>query len=360
MERIIRKDVSFIQASLSNFNTLAEQSIFNLTLYLMQKTSKLSYSNEIVINIVSLKQYLSGKVKRKSNVKIIDILKSLIEKTLTLNVLQSTSQNKQVLFMSIYTNIIYDETTKKITLKINDSFLKYFLEKEKSFGLKSGAQYSKILMSVTQQTKNKYTPKILEFLSIYTKFSSEKTNNNVIVSVDTLRKVFNLNDKLYVSFKDFNYLILKKIQKECKKFDLEFSYKMHKEGRSVSTIEFVMTNEAKKKFYRKISNAKTDDSNDYILNYIKDDIQLKNIEYLNNELKECAIFHDVVKEIQKGDCFSLYKLVYKNAKSNNGESLYRLVNFEEFKIIIEYFKLKSGEKYKDTKLIQDILNERRS
>jgi len=358
MERIINKEISFIQASLLNFNTLTEQNIFNLTLFLTQKALNLSYKKEINLKISHIRQLLESKVSKYNNKDIIDKLEELIGKKIKLNVLHSKNNSTKTILLTIYTKIIFDHKKNIISFTLNEEFIKYL--KEREIGSKNGVQYSKVLMSITQKSKNKYTPKILEFLSLKTKFSTNRTNNNVLVSLTTLREVFNLADDIYREFKDFNYYILKKVQKECQKFDLDFTYHLHKDRRTVVSIEFEMTNAAKKKFYNKIKYTKTNDEKDEILQYVRKDIQIRNIDYLNEKLNSCELFHQKIASITAGNKFSMYKFEYKNAKTNDGKPLYRLVNFNDLDIIIDYFTLKDGDKFLEYKLIQDILNEKRA
>jgi len=359
MERIVRKDISFVQASLQNFESLTEQSIFNLTLFLIQKALKLSFSNTIKLKLPMIRKFLGSKTTKLNNENIVILLQNLAQKTLILNVLHTHNKYKRIEIMTIFSKIIFNEQKKVVIFHIAPDFLSYFLKKEKDHQL-AKSQYVNVLVSITKNAKNKYTPKLFEFLSSYANFSSNKTNNNIIIKLETLKKVFNIKENQYLDFKNFNYFVLKKVQSECKKFDLEFTYSLHRENRKVIAIEFSMTNAAKKKFYKKFKDIHFNEEEDEILLYVRNNIQNENIDFLYEELKHSIIFHEKIARIEPADKFSLYKFVYRNAKTNDGQELYRLVNFTELQTIIEYFTLIDGKHHEDTKLIQDILNEKRA
>ena len=368
-ERTLQKDMRIVTSSLQNFESLAAQNIINLYLYLIRNAIKLSYCEVIHLKVQHIRDFLGYKASKLTNSQIEQLLNNLAEKTMTIDFFKTIHNEEDELINNPtkrdhipFFSKISIEDKKNIQLTVNKEIMEYAIYKE-------GNKYVPIFLSITQDARSKYTPKLFEFISSFRTFSSDATNNNIKISLKMLRATLHIKGKY--SFADIDRYILKPAQQECKGFGLAFSYMRIKgrketgDSRKVVGIEICMTNEDKKKFQMKINKSKPNDLNekkfseDKILQYVREKAKQYTVEWLRKELLHQKKFEPHIRSIESGKKYGTYIFVYKNKKTNDGKDVYKIISFYQLDTIVKYFTRMDGESLENEKLIQDILNERR-
>jgi len=366
MERILRKDMRIVTSTLNNFESLASQNIINLYLYLIKNAILLSKTDTIHLKISHIRNFLGHKANKLTNQDIKYMLSDLSSRSMKINYFQTVSQqNKQALekeYVPFFSKISVAD--KDVYFKVNEAIFEYIDFKQQD-------QYVTTLLSITQKAKSKYTPKFFEFVSSFASFTGTR-NNSIKISLSTLRKVFNLNNK-YPSYSDINRYVFQKVQKECAEFGLIFSYNPYKgtlkddTNRRYVGIEISMTDNDKKAFQKKLNSLKSKNflqsekylEQDKILQFVRKEAKQHTIDYLISQLMCQADFYTHVKSITAGDRYGTYIFTFRNKKTIAGEDLYKITAFDDLDTILEYFTRKGSDDLEENHLIQCILNEKR-
>lgn len=403
-ERILRKKLSLVEASLSAFNTLDEQKIFNLILFLATETLKYSLSNEIEVKKAYLSSYLKIGNRTASKVELQKVLDELISTNVKINkvevfnklhpelksererILREREQEKERLKKrarakrkaeeekdqkileqikaeekaeqkekeeemkktesnqrsTFFTNIDDDED--KVVFTVNPKIKKY-LEIKNSKGHKNidpEELYISTFMSVTRNSKNFYTSKIIELLTHNVFFNKGRMNNNFTIEINSLKELLGCEDK-YSKNNMFMKKVINTAKKEAKeKFQFDFNAELVKRAVGDYDVVFSMTDEAKQAYKAKL------DSIEYA-NYYGEDKSTK-------EVKKGVGVYDIVKDekviktvIKKSEDVTL-SYVKKRAQDKTIEIVKeQLMSQIEAPAYKPYFR----KKYKDIRVNND-------
>lgn len=160
----------------------------------------------------------------KSKILVVDTMKQLKTKPIEIRL-----SEKQKVITSWFNDAIIDEETQ--TIKV--SFSKYltpYLYNLQTF-------YTQFCLENVLPMSSKYGIRLYEYLkSIQSKSHKQK------ISLDELRERCGTGDK-YTKYKDFRVCVLEPATKDINTYtDLKVEYQEVKTGRSVSHIQFVITN----------------------------------------------------------------------------------------------------------------------
>ena len=382
-ERIINKTLELISLPLSNFNTVQEQKLFNLVIFLAQKSLYKSalidrdidgLQRKIYIKYSDIKKFLqTGETIIKT-----EQIDKLIEKFLSTNIktkIVEIFKDKKGLYEKISKRTtLFFEYVESNSLKKNNDFQyrkEYAVFKFNASALRNfvliendikNTEYVKSLMSVSNSSKSIYTPKIIEMLSRYLSFNTDTTNKPYTIDLEDFKKIMGIEKKAtYKNFKYVNSRILKEVQKEAEeKFNFKFEFEQIKKSKTVTGLKFIMSNEAKRKYKTYLDNIKyvSNDfhkekrvlepdktflfkSEDRMLIYTMEMHMRDSIEIIKKELEGIYTYNSFFKDIIPGEKFGDFIFI-----SKNNLTLDKLVNYYSIDNFVEKIK------YENCKLIE--------
>ena len=126
-DRIIYKKKSLFTCSQNGINTLLEQNIFNLYLYLVKRIYLHSYSSKCRIYIKELNKFLGNKEKNTTNKELCKKILNLESKSIKVNILKNIVKTKRLepgsYSIPIFGTIYIDAKYKYIEFSITKEML---------------------------------------------------------------------------------------------------------------------------------------------------------------------------------------------------------------------------------------------
>ena len=375
-ERILNKTLQLVSLPLSNFDTMQEQKLFNLLIFLAQKSldkqllRDKDFSGEqrkIYIRYSDIKEFLRGNTNYLKTEEIDKLLQKFSKTNIETKTIEIFKDKKRIYERTSNRITTFFQYVESVNVKIeeldtqkkyrkdcavfcfNQSILEDFIMIDPM-----NSNYIKTLMSVTTMSKSIYTPKIIEMLSRYLHFNTSKTNQPYTIKLEDFKKIMGISThKTFKEFKFINLKILKKVQKEAEeKFNFKFSYDLIKEKRNVIGIKFYMTNQAKneyKDFLNRFeylsrksdilekkalspSSIPLQKEQDKILCYTQKMHMLDGIALLKKELLGVSGFEKYYKDIIPGNKYGDFVFIGKNKSIKNQYINYSIADSFVFKL----------------------------
>ena len=365
-ERLIYKHRGFVTASLSPFKKLQEQKIVNFCLYLITEAMQKTKVHVIHLKISHIRSILGTSGKAYT----IKQIKQLFENLIQSNIKIYATDNKKTKYISLFEKLEVDESNKQVSIYISKYFLTEYLQEKNS-------DYVRVLFSITQKSKNMYTPKIIEFLTqylTYRPYTDDLISLQTPVFKDLLGLIENKHEK-YKLTADFRLYVLEPAKKEASSFGFNFDYELMDKNKK---IKFTMTQPNQKAFKKHLENFRyvyndenvkqdkrkiyeknpavvfLNKSDDKILSYTRERTQQDTVQYLKDNLMQIPEFNSKIKNIECGDNWTIYIFKYHHEHYKK----YELISFMDLDEIILYFVKPFTRKTKDETLmcIQNIIN----
>ncbi|MEF9991458.1 MAG: replication initiation protein [Romboutsia sp.] len=233
-QKILMKNNQLISKTRYNITTI-ENRIFQTILYKLQKSSEDTYSCKI-----SHEEFKSF-IKNNNQATIKSITTTLTNLRKQSIYIKKTKKNGEIIWgqFGFINGFLYDEELNVFTIKASDevySMLRNYL----------GSGYTPVNLFLYLKLNNSYAQRLYELLRLWT--NSKKVIN---YSVKDLKELMMIEDK-YPLYADFKRRVIKAAVKELNSTEIfKIELKENKIGRKVDSIDFIVEDLDKRKYFEK-------------------------------------------------------------------------------------------------------------
>lgn len=325
VNRVVNKKRAVIQSSSSL--TLLEQNVYNLFQYVLTKSYKQSYSTQCVIPYIAFRHFLGSKLPG-SRKNVIEVLSGLQRKNIVFDIIKKSeefygeSDTDTCGFPLLAGFKVPSNEAENIVIDIPPMLMEIIRTNQKH-------QYTPVLLQVAKDAKNKYTPRVYDYIMSFAEEEEGKDINIKNLPIEDFRSICGVEEGQYKTVAELKRGVINPAQKECsKKFNLDFSFDFVRVGRKVTHISISFDKKSQIKAL-KFANSKKPISlkEDIFITESRKHATEVNLKEFTAELSRFNSFSSV-ESLER----SLhYKIVLKDGS-------YILANFNEIKELIDYVR----------------------
>ena len=338
-KKILMKNNELISKTRNNITTI-ENRIFQTVLYKLQRSSEDTYS--CTISHDEFKSFIKN--NNQSTIKAITtILTNLRKQSIYI---KKYKKNGEIIWgqFGFINGFLYDEELNLFTIKASDevyAMLKDYL----------GSGYTPVNLLLYLKLNNSYAQRLYELLRLW-------TNSKYVInySVKELKELMMIEDK-YEKYADFKRRVLLSSVKELNSMGIfNVQIKENKIGRKVDSIDFIVQDLDKRKyFYKDILELDNKDFN--VLNNEKEEFESISIE-VGKYKKE---FYVPNKKLFTAKTLSLFEVDFNNYNFNDNNiknKFYESIGVTLEKDDVEKIYMKSYNYFKKvlTSKLEEIQN----
>lgn len=253
-QKILMKNNQLISKTRYNITTI-ENRIFQTILYKLQRSSEDTYSCTIA------HEEFKSFIKNNNQATIKSITSTLTNLRKQSIYIKNTKKNGEIIWgqFGFINGFLYDEELNVFTIKASDevySMLRNYL----------GSGYTPVNLFLYLKLNNSYAQRLYELLRLWT--NSKKI---ITYSVKELKELMMIEDK-YPLYADFKRRVIKAAVKDLNATEIfKIELKENKIGRKVDSIDFIVEDLDKRKYFEK-DIVEIDDNNFSITNDINNKI----------------------------------------------------------------------------------------